>query len=88
MVKWVRSEIEWVSNTLAQFGTEWDDFWQNTFPGLIDNLKFWDNWNIGILPITDAINRLNNIVDAFTDFFEDPETWLLDKIKSMLARFI
>ena len=85
---WVSSELTYFGNLLGRLGEEWDEFWRYTLPGLIDRFSLDNILQAALAPVFEAINRLTDIIDTFRDFFDDPEKWLLEKIESMLARFI
>lgn len=84
---------------LADQQVAWDRFWLITFPTLISwvSLEWW--WGGKHQEISDEVdgkfikwfpfyNELAAIWADIKQLFDDPEKWLLDKIESMLARFL
>lgn len=88
ITQWVSSELTYFGNLLSRLREDFDEFWRYTLPGLIDRITLSDILGVALLPVLGTLNRLTDLVDSFRDFFDDPEKWLLDKIESMLARFI
>lgn len=88
---------EWTGK-LSELRSLWDNFVEETLPGLLDLTKLTEWWNARLVEIQQLINtaladwfpfydELVAIWEDIKELFADPETWLLDKIERMLVRF-
>lgn len=81
---WLTSLEKWV----AKLDTWWDNFKTNTLPNLIDRVKLADWGKAEVDPIKKDVAQHSSWFSLLKDLMADPEKWLLDRITSMLARFI
>ena len=95
ILDWVEARLETlktlISDTrqwLAKLDTAWDNFKTNTLPNLI-NFSWFNDWvKARVTPIEKDLAQHSSWFDLLKELMVDPEKWLLDRIISMLARFI
>lgn len=94
--------IDDVGKALLALKGSWDDFAENTLPGLLTPQWITDFFGEGVGTIRDwwaaamedvhayvdaRLSGISDVVLRLQDLVDDPEEWLLEKIESMLERY-
>lgn len=73
------------------------DHWSAFWGGRVDNISDWlaatrqqmsDTIDAVVAPVRREVNKHTGQLDLIKDLLKDPEKWLLDRIESMIARFL
>ncbi len=73
------------------------DYWTAFWGGRVATISDWwaarrqqidDAREAALKPVRDEVNKHSTKLDLIKDLFTDPEKWLLDRIESMIARFL
>lgn len=94
----VRGWIDTATQGLTDLKVKWDDFWETTFPSLIntDKLKEWWSGRLSdvqslikgtITQYEDFWKGWSGIRDQVFAFFKDPAQWVYNRLDEFFERF-
>lgn len=74
--------FDWFGSWWGNIGVSFSAWWSATWLDILDNI------NVAIAPLSQRIAQFDDWFDLLKQLIDDPEQWLLDRLESMIARFL
>ena len=91
---WIEVAKQWVVGLIedAQAGidwltVEWDKFWNDTLPGLLDFETFQVFWDDLWRTLSAPLELLETFGGSIVEFFSDPFGWIYDRLDEFFERY-